>query len=173
MSERALENVKFARLLADLSEKVPRWETTMEAWPRAVGKTVAGALNETLETAAKRFQAQARAERQEQVAARQQAANQLKEQANATARLDWVVKRLERQAKPWIWGWSRDRWVGVLIGVLATVFLGGGGLTLYWRLGPPSAVWAQLTNYRSVWAVMTQAERKEMQRRIDQGTAGK
>ena len=173
MSERALENVKFARLLADLSEKVPRWETTMEAWPRAVSKTVAGALDETLETAAKRFQTQARAERQEQVAARQQAENQLKEQSNATARLDWVVKRLERQTEPWIWNWSRDRWVGVLIGVLATVILGGGGLTLYWRLGPPSAVWAQLTNYRSVWAVMTQAEREEMMRRRDKGTASK
>lgn len=171
MSERALENVKFARLLADLSEKVPRWETTMEAWPTAVSRTVAGALDETLETAAKRFQAQARAERQEQAAARQQAASQLLEQSKATERLAWLVSQLERQTKPWIWGWSRDRWVGVLIGVLATVILGGGGLTLYWRLGPPSAVWAQLTNYRSVWAVMTQAEREEMQRRRDQGTA--
>ena len=173
MSERALENVKFARLLADLSEKVPRWETTMEAWPRAVSKTVAGAMNETLEEAAQRFQAQARAERREQAAVQVQAVNQLKEQSNATNRLEWVVKRLERQTEPWLWNWSRDRWLGVLIGVVATVLLGGGGLALYWRLGPPSAVWAQLTTYRSVWAVMTQAEREEMMRRRDQGTAGK
>lgn len=173
MSERALENVKFARLLADLSEKVPRWETTMAAWPGAVSKTVAGAMAETLETAAQRFQTQARTERREQAAAWEQAANQLKEQSNATDRLEWVVKRLERQTEPWIWGWSRDRWLGVLIGVLATVILCGSGQTLYWRFGPPSAVWAQLTTYRSVWAVMTQAEREEMMRRRDQGTAGK
>ena len=145
----------------------------MEAWPRAVSKTVAGAMAETLETAAQRFQAQARTERREQAAAREQAANQLREQSNATDRLEWVVKRLERQTTPWLWNWSRDRWLGVLIGVLATVLLGGGGQTLYWRLGPPSAVWAQLTTYRSVWAVMTQAEREELLSRRDQGTAGK
>ena len=173
MSERALETVKFARLLADLSEKVPRWETTMEAWPGAVSKTVAGAMAETLETAAQRFQTQARTERREQAAAREQAATQLTEQSNATDRLEWVVKRLERQTQPWLWNWSRDRWLGVLIGVLATVLLGGGGLTLYWRLGPPSAVWTQLTTYRSVWAVMTQAEREELLSRRDKGTAGK
>ena len=42
MSARALENVKFARLLADLSEKVPQGETTMAAWPPAGARTVAG-----------------------------------------------------------------------------------------------------------------------------------
>ena len=145
----------------------------MEAWPTAVSKSVAGAMAETLETAAQRFQTQARAERREQAAAREQAATQLKEQSNATDRLEWLVKRLERQTKTWLWNWSRDRWLGVLIGVLATVILGGGGLTLYWRLGPPSAVWVQLTTYRSVWAVMTQAEREELLSRRDKGTAGK
>ena len=171
MSARALENVKFARLLADLSEKVPQWETTMEAWPPAVARTVAGALDETLATATQRFQTQARAQQEQQAAQQAQTQAQLTEQATQTARLAWLVERLERQTTPWLWNWSRERWLGLLIGVLATVVLGGGGMTLYWRLGPPSAVWVQLTTYRSVWAVMTQAEREELLRRRDQGTA--
>ena len=90
MSERALENVKFVWLLADLSEKVSQWETTMAAWPGAV--SVAVALGKTLEAAEARLQQQAQAARQEQAAA-----TQLKTQSQETDRLAGLVSRLERQ----------------------------------------------------------------------------
>ena len=91
-------------------------------------------------------------------------------QAQAIDRLADLVGRLEGQTAPWVLGWSRERWQGLLVGVLLTLVLVVVGLVGYWRFGPPSTLQAELVLYRHLWAVTTEAERERIHSRLRSGT---
>ena len=114
-------------------------------------------------------------------ALRQERAASVQEMDAVLTRLTPLTKSLERsqqflrldgQEPEWVGARRRVLWKGILVGVVATVLLGGGGMLLYWQFGPSSKMWAELEReradrqlYQSVWKAMTPEEQAELNAR--------
>ena len=149
----------------ELITQLPSWQSQMASWPQVVSERVAAALR----TAQQETAAQQTIETQ---ALRQERATSVQEMDAVLTRLTPLTKSLERsqqflrldgQEPAWVGARRWVLWKGILVGVVATVLLGGGGMLLYREFGPSSKMWAELERERE------QERQAQRDRERDQG----
>ena len=163
---------------------LPSLQSQIGAWPQVISERLAAAFRTAQQQDEERGRREVGAWRQERAAASQQTLEALKSLQGSVWTLNNLVKSRERQEAAWIWGWSRDLWKGILIGLVWAAVLGTGGARLYWLYGPPTSAgtqWAadraelkaNLSNYRQKWEAVRPADQKRAEKRLADKKAGK
>ena len=85
------------------------------------------------------------------------------QQEQEHAALERLIERQEQVLVPWWVRWIREEWRALILPLLAGLLLGGGGMLLYQRFGPPAQ---ELRTYRGMWEAMTGAEQVRINQRL-------
>ena len=173
MSERD-QGPGASQALRELSARVETLAETVDDWgaevAESVGKRLAAALIEA-EQRAVAHQAEMAKKWEEKLG------GEVKRQKALTAQLAQECHNLhlllpaqQEVSAPWLLGWSRDRWQGVVVSVLLALSVSWGGVAIYNAVGPPAqeraALEDELARYRGAWDALTEAEREDINKRI-------
>lgn len=91
--------------------------------------------------------------------------------------MEKLLLRQERQESRFLWGLSRERWTGLVFGLVFSAGAGIFGGVIYRAIDPPSkagtqwaadraALEADLSTYRQKWDAVRPAEQKRAEKRL-------
>ena len=97
--------------------------------------------------------------------------------AGPGGRMEKLLLRQERQESRFLWGLSRERWTGLVFGLVFSAGAGIFGGVIYRAIDPPSkagtqwaadraALEADLSTYRQKWDAVRPAEQKRAEKRL-------
>ena len=164
---------QLSAALAELLALLPSLQSQMATWPQVISERLAAAFRTAQQQDEARQRTEAagwKQERAESGRATQEALNSL----NASAyKLNSLAVELENRNEKLIWGLSRERWGGIVMGLSLSVVLGLAGGLLYQKFGPPRQEWTQwaedrknLSNYRQKWDAVRPADQKRAEKRL-------
>ena len=153
----------------ELREQLLSLQSQLASWSQVVSERMAAALRTARQQDAAQQTIETQALRQERAASVQEMEAVLTRLTPLTESLERTQQflRLDGQEPEWVGARRWVLWKGILVGVVATVILGGGGMLL------SSKMWAELQReraerqlYQSAWKVLTAEEQAEMNARL-------
>ena len=160
---------RLSTAVQELREQLLSVQSQLASWSQVVSELMAAALRTARQQDAAQQTIETQALRQERAASVQEMDAVLTRLTPLTESLERTQQflRLDGQEPEWVGARRWVLWKGILVGVVATVILGGGGMLL------SSKMWAELQReraerqlYQSAWKVLTAEEQAEMNARL-------